>query len=153
MAIYNIWFLTVHQTYFTVPLNLEEVRKIWLETTSPYNIRRIADHYSIFQDLFGNAFFFPIVPLEINYSTDNNDTLAKVYTGNVLKPAEARRLPNVTYKAQDDTLWTLVMSTPDGNLENSNNEYCHWFLWVGKMFIICAWLNPQSWRTITLLFI
>ncbi|XP_043522800.1 39S ribosomal protein L38, mitochondrial isoform X1 [Frieseomelitta varia] len=111
-----------------LPLNLEEVRKIWLETISPYNIRRIADHYSIFQDLFGNAFFFPIIPLEINYSINNNDTLVKVYTGNVIKPAEARELPNVGYKAQDDTLWTLVMCTPDGNLENSNSEYCHWFL-------------------------
>ncbi|KAK1118499.1 hypothetical protein K0M31_014810 [Melipona bicolor] len=110
-------------------LNLEEARKIWLETTSPYNVRTIADHYSIFQDLFGNAFFFPVVPLEINYSVDKNDTLVKVYTGNVIKPAEARELPNVTYKAQDDdTLWTLAMCTPDGNLENSNNEYCHWFL-------------------------
>lgn len=115
--------------YFTAPLNSEEVRKVWLETTSPYDIRKIADHYGIFQDLFGNAFFFPIVPLEINYSIDEvKDTLVKVYTGNVIKPAEARELPNVRYKAQDDTLWTLAMCTPDGNLENSNNEYCHWFL-------------------------
>ncbi|XP_033183527.1 mitochondrial ribosomal protein L38 [Bombus vancouverensis nearcticus] len=111
-----------------LPLNLEEARKTWLETTSPYDIQKIADHYNIFQDLFGNAFFFPVVQLDINYNIDDNDTLVKVYTGNVIKPAEAHTLPNVEYKAQKDTLWTLVMCTPDGNLENSNNEYCHWFL-------------------------
>ncbi|XP_003484651.1 39S ribosomal protein L38, mitochondrial [Bombus impatiens] len=111
-----------------LPLNLEEARNIWLQTTSPYDIQKIADHYNIFQDLFGNAFFFPVVQLDINYNIDDNDTLVKVYTGNVIKPAEAHKLPNVEYKAQNDTLWTLVMCTPDGNLENSNNEYCHWFL-------------------------
>ncbi|CAD1470413.1 unnamed protein product [Heterotrigona itama] len=108
-------------------LNLEEARKIWLETTGPYNVRKIADHYGIYQDLFGNAFFFPAIHLDVNYSMDD-DTLVKVCTGNVIKPAEARESPNVAYKAQDDTLWTLVMCTPDGNLVNSNNEYCHWFL-------------------------
>lgn len=113
---------------FTVPLNLEEARNVWLETTSPDDIRKIADHYNIFQDLFGNAFFFPVVQLDISYNIDDNDTVVRVYTGNVIKPAEARALPNVGYKAQNDTLWTLLMCTPDGNLENSNNEYCHWFL-------------------------
>ena len=46
-----------------LPLNLEEARNVWLETTSPDDIRKIADHYNIFQDLFGNAFFFPVVQL------------------------------------------------------------------------------------------
>ncbi|XP_003693493.2 39S ribosomal protein L38, mitochondrial [Apis florea] len=110
-----------------ISLNLEEVKKLWLEISSPYDIHKIATHYGIFQDLFGDAFFFPVVPLEINYKIDD-DTSVKVYTGNVIKPAEASEMPYVKYKAEDDTLWTLVMCTPDGNLENSNNEYCHWFL-------------------------
>lgn len=113
--------------YFIVPLNLEEVKKFWLEISSSYDIHKIATHYGIFQDLFGDAFFLPVVPLEISYNIDD-DTLIKVYRGNVIKPAEASEMPHVEYKAEDDTLWTLVMCTPDGNLENSNNEYCHWFL-------------------------
>lgn len=113
--------------YFIVSLNLEEVKQLWLEISSPYDIHKIATHYGIFQDLFGDAFFLPVVPLEISYKIDD-DTSVKVYTGNVIKPAEASEMPCVKYKVEDDTLWTLVMCTPDGNLENSNNEYCHWFL-------------------------
>ncbi|XP_006615534.1 39S ribosomal protein L38, mitochondrial [Apis dorsata] len=110
-----------------ISLNLEEVKQLWLEISSPYDIHKIATHYGIFQDLFGDAFFLPVVPLEISYKIDD-DTSVKVYTGNVIKPAEASEMPYVKYKVEDDTLWTLVMCTPDGNLENSNNEYCHWFL-------------------------
>ncbi|KAG6797650.1 39S ribosomal protein L38, mitochondrial [Apis mellifera caucasica] len=110
-----------------IPLNLEEVKRFWLEISFSYDIHKIATHYGIFQDLFGDAFFFPVVPLEISYKIDD-DTSVKVYTGNVIKPAEASEMPYVEYKVEDDTLWTLVMCTPDGNLENSNNEYCHWFL-------------------------
>ncbi|CAK9802431.1 39S ribosomal protein L38, mitochondrial [Anthophora plagiata] len=109
-------------------LNLEELKKAWLETDMPFHARRIADHYGIFQDLFEDAFFFPVVPLEINYRIKDDDTFVRVHTGNVIKPSEACKSPEVKYKAEEGSLWTLVMCTPDGNLENSSNEYCHWFL-------------------------
>lgn len=108
-------------------IDLEETRRIWSETSSPYEMHKIAKHYGIFQDLFGDAFFFPVVPLRISYEIDD-DTLVKVYSGNVVKPAEARNAPSIDYKAEENTLWTLVMSTPDGNLENPDDEYCHLFL-------------------------
>ncbi|KOC61450.1 39S ribosomal protein L38, mitochondrial [Habropoda laboriosa] len=109
-------------------VNMEEVREAWLETNSPFHARRIADHYGIFQDLFEDAFFFPVVPLEIDYRIKDEDSFVRVHTGNIVKPAEACESPEVKYKAEKGSLWTLVMCTPDGNLENSNNEYCHWFL-------------------------
>lgn len=108
-------------------VNLEEVRKVWLKSSSPFDIRRIANHYGIFQDLFSNAYFLPIVPLEITYTVDD-DTVVRVHTGNIIKPIEAGELPYVRYEAESNSLWTLIMCTPDGNLENSNNEYCHWFM-------------------------
>ncbi|CAL7943985.1 unnamed protein product [Xylocopa violacea] len=111
-----------------MPANLEKIREIWLKTRGPKDILTISNHYGILQDLFGDAFFVPVVPLEIDYTLDNDGTFVRVYTGNVIKPAEACNLPDVRYEAKENSLWTLVMCTPDGNMENSNNEYCHWFL-------------------------
>ncbi|KZC04668.1 PREDICTED: 39S ribosomal protein L38, mitochondrial [Dufourea novaeangliae] len=108
-------------------VDLNQVKETWLDTLGPIHVHKIAYHYGIFQDLFGDAYFMPVVPLKIDYNT-NDDTLVRVYTGNVIKPSEADKPPIIKYKAETDTLWTLIMSTPDGNLQNSNNEYCHWFL-------------------------
>lgn len=108
-------------------IDMDVVREIWLNTKSPLDLHRIADHYGVFQDLFGDAYFKPVVPLEIGYQIQD-DKFVRVYTGNVIKPSEAHESPSVNYSAKDDTLWTLIMSTPDGNLQNSNNEYCHWFI-------------------------
>ncbi|XP_053970700.1 39S ribosomal protein L38, mitochondrial [Hylaeus volcanicus] len=108
-------------------VDLNYVKESWLETNSPFHIRRIAEHYGIFQHLFGDAYFAPIVPLQINYNLDDDKSVG-VYKGNVIKPKEACKPPVVEYKAQTGTLWTLVMSTPDGNMQNSEDEYCHWFL-------------------------
>lgn len=110
-----------------VSVDLNKVKEVWLDTSSPFHTRRIADHYRIFQDLFGDAYFAPVVPLEIGYNIED-DTLARVYTGNIIKPSEACEAPMVKYKTPKDALWTLVMSTPDGNMQNSSNEYCHWLL-------------------------
>lgn len=110
-----------------MPVNLETVKEVWQEASGPFHIRTIADHYGIFQDTFGDAYFFPVVPLEIVYKI-KEDAFARVYTGNVIKPAEASKPPAIAYRARPDTLWTLIMCTPDGNMQNSSNEYCHWFL-------------------------
>ncbi|XP_043248383.1 39S ribosomal protein L38, mitochondrial [Colletes gigas] len=111
----------------SLSVDLNRVKEIWLKTYSMFHNRKIAKHYGVFKDLFGDAYFSPVVPLEINYRV-KEDVLASVYTGNVIKPNEASKSPIVKYDARSDSLWTLVMSTPDGNMQNSNNEYCHWFL-------------------------
>lgn len=108
-------------------IDLERVKECWLEVLSPFHSCRIAKYYGIFQHLFGDAYFLPVVPLEIDYKVED-DTFVRVHTGNVIKPSEASELPIVKYKAQTDSLWSLLMTTPDGNMQNSNNEYCHWFL-------------------------
>ncbi|XP_076286146.1 mitochondrial ribosomal protein L38 [Lasioglossum baleicum] len=108
-------------------IDIDVAREIWVKTNSPSDLHRIADHYRVFQHLFKDAYFKPVVPLEIDYQVQD-DEFVRVYTGNVIKPSEAREPPNVNYSAKDDTLWTLIMSTPDGNLQKWNSEYCHWFV-------------------------
>lgn len=111
-----------------INIDLEQIREVWIKTDGPDHICRIAKHYGIYQDLYGDAYFLPIVKLQIDYDIKSDDLLARVYNGNVIKPAEASDPPTINYEGNSDTLWTLLMTTPDGHLSNSNNEYCHWFI-------------------------
>lgn len=108
-------------------VDLQKVREDWLQFNSSSHIHRLAKHYGIFGDLYGDAYFMPVVPMDISYGLPD-DKVIKVYTGNIIKPSEASKVPDVTYNAEDGSLWTLIMSTPDGNLTSAENEYCHWFI-------------------------
>lgn len=107
---------------------MEEVKKTWLDTSGPNDIKKIADHYGIFKDLYGDAYFNPRVHLDVNYSIDNDGSIVKVFRGNLLKPIEASKPPKVIYNSEPDTFWTLLLTCPDGNLVEENSEYCHWFM-------------------------
>lgn len=108
-------------------VDLRTMREDWLRIDGTSHIHRLAKHYGVYNDLYGDAYFMPIVPLNIGYELPD-DKLARVYTGNVIKPSEASKAPDVTYNSEDGSLWTLIMSTPDGNLTSADNEYCHWFI-------------------------
>lgn len=108
-------------------IDLQKVRQDWLQMDGPFHIHRIAEHYDIYKHLYGDAYFMPIVPLDISYELED-DKLARVYNGNVIKPSEAANAPNVEYNAENGSLWTLIMTTPDGNMTSADNEYCHWFI-------------------------
>lgn len=62
---------------------LDEIHESWLLNEGPEQIKIIAEHYGIYQDLFGDAYFHPIIHLDIAY--ENN---VPVYRGNVIKPSE-----------------------------------------------------------------
>lgn len=102
------------------------VKEDWLTTAGPYHIKKIADHYSIFDHLFGDAYFVPNKPLEIQY--EQNEFAHQVFYGNVIKPKDAVQHPSVNFKSKEDSLWTLVMTNPDGHFTEPNAELCHWFM-------------------------
>lgn len=80
--------------------------------------------------MFGDAYFYPSVPLDIHYSLDDNQ-ISGVYRGNLLKPNETVNEPTITWKSNNkDDLWTLLLTTPDGNFTDQELEYCHWFMYV-----------------------
>lgn len=59
-----IWLCCI----FIVEIDLEEVKRDWLQTSGQYHIRDIAQHYGVYQHLFGDAYFVPRVSLDINVS-------------------------------------------------------------------------------------
>ncbi|XP_060520257.1 large ribosomal subunit protein mL38 [Cylas formicarius] len=107
-------------------VDLEEVNREWLKTGGPKQIKEIADHFGVFQDLFGDAYFYPRVPLNVSYC--KGDERVPVYYGNCLKPIDAAEKPKVSFESGDADLWTLILTNPDGHFTDNNKEYIHWFI-------------------------
>lgn len=119
-------------------VDLSEVRNEWFKTSGPHHIRDVADHYGIFNDLFGKyAYFVPRVNLSIKYKV-SDDEFCPVYFGNRIYPEQTKNAPEVSFDhkfsiahngpVEENTLWTLIVTNPDGNLTDSNKEYVHWMM-------------------------
>ncbi|XP_041376103.1 39S ribosomal protein L38, mitochondrial-like [Gigantopelta aegis] len=126
---------------------LDDVKEAWLHEYGPRHIRSIVGHYGIYRDLFEGAYFYPTVHLNISYDYDD-EFMTPVYTGNKIPPAETGLAPNVQYESDPETLWTLVMSSPDGHLADSQSECLHWMVGnipgssVDKGETICDYIQP-----------
>lgn len=112
-------------SFVLVQIDLDEVKKDWFQST-PMHIKTIADHYGIYEHLYGDAYFIPRVPLNVGYNLE--DSLIPVYYGNVIKPNEAQRAPEVTFESNNNDLWTLILTNPDGHFTKQDSEYVHWFM-------------------------
>ncbi|EDW25285.1 GL19977 [Drosophila persimilis] len=119
-------------------IDLDKVQQTYVQTTGQHDLRLLADHYGIFEHLYGSAYFVPRVPLSISYEL-GGDTPTPVYNGNVIKPAEAAKTPLVSFDGQrdpitgksaagQDSYWTLLATNPDAHYTNPSAECLHWFI-------------------------
>ena len=47
----------------------------------------------------------------------------------MIKPKEATTEPYVHYKcSENDSLWTLLLTNPDGHFTDNSSEYLHWMV-------------------------
>ncbi|KAM6297545.1 large ribosomal subunit protein mL38 [Aegotheles albertisi] len=111
----------------TVLIPLDEVRAEWEKTSGPFHKQRVAEHCGVFRDLFKGATFTPWVPLGVEYSQED-EHLVPVYYGNIVTPSEASSPPAVSYEADKGSLWTLLLTNPDGHLREADSEYLHWLV-------------------------
>ncbi|XP_053151777.1 39S ribosomal protein L38, mitochondrial [Hemicordylus capensis] len=111
----------------TLLIPLEDVRAEWERTSGPFHKQRMAEHYGLYRDLFDNATFIPIVPLRVEYNQDE-EHIMPVYHGNVVTPTEAFNLPEVSFEAEEGSLWTLLLTNLDGHLLDTSMEYVHWLV-------------------------
>ncbi|NXS57955.1 RM38 protein, partial [Brachypteracias leptosomus] len=111
----------------TVLIPLDEVRAEWEKTSGPFHKQRVAEHCGVFRDLFRGATFTPWVTLRVEYSQED-EHLVPVYYGNIVTPSEASRPPAVSYEADKGSLWTLLLTNPDGHLREADSEYLHWLV-------------------------
>lgn len=56
------------------------------------------------------------------------DVNVPVYYGNVVKPLESCNQPEVSFESDDKSLWSLILTNPDGHLSKQDAEYVHWFV-------------------------
>lgn len=129
--------ITLAPPFHPVEINLDDVKTDWLSTSGQFHIRDLAHHYGVYQHLFGNAYFVPRVPLDIRYTSHANaDVQLPVYYGNTIKPSDAQCAPQVSFDSSvnipgneaGDSLWTLILTNPDGHLAESGKEYVHWMV-------------------------
>ncbi|KAG8179482.1 hypothetical protein JTE90_027194 [Oedothorax gibbosus] len=132
-------------------IDLDEVKKNWLETEGPNAIKNVADHYGIFSHLYQHGYFTPYLPLHIAYEYDE-EWVTPVCMGNILQASEASKAPSVAFDSKPSDLWTLVLTNLDGHLLDTNSEYLHWFignikgndLQTGE--VLCDYLRPFPMR-------
>ncbi|TRY87619.1 hypothetical protein DNTS_026652, partial [Danionella cerebrum] len=124
---------------------LDKVKAEWEKTSGPYQIRRLAQHYGIFAHLFPMAYFLPRVMIRVMYGEDSS---AVVHYGNHLTPSQAAQPPQVHYEAEENSLWTLLLTCPDEHLENEEQEYLHWLVGnipgsaISSGEQICPYISP-----------
>ncbi|KAM9837272.1 large ribosomal subunit protein mL38 [Aulostomus maculatus] len=109
----------------TFKISLDEVQKIWEINSAPFYIKRLADHYGVFRDLFSMAYFLPLVWLRVCYSQNPS---GQVYHGNHLTPTEAASAPEISFDGEEGSLWTLLLTCPDEHLQDNEAEYVHWLV-------------------------
>ncbi|KAM6964338.1 large ribosomal subunit protein mL38 [Tautogolabrus adspersus] len=109
----------------TLKIPLDRVQDAWEKSSGPFHIRRVADHYGVFRDLFPMACFLPQVPLRVGYGQDKS---CQVYHGNRLTPTEAASVPQISFDAEEGSMWTLLLTCPDEHLLDNEAEYIHWLV-------------------------
>lgn len=73
-----------HQWIVAVEIPVDEVFDEWMLTEGPRFIRKIAEHFGVFQHLYGDAYFHPVTPMSISFK--NSEEFSPVYFGNIIKP-------------------------------------------------------------------
>ncbi|XP_056626974.1 39S ribosomal protein L38, mitochondrial [Triplophysa dalaica] len=106
-------------------ISVDKVKAEWEKSNGPYHIQRVAEHYGVYKDLFPMAYFVPRVMLRVTYG-DNSD--AVVHYGNHLTPTQAAQAPQISYEAEENSLWTLLLTSPDEHLMDGEQEYLHWLV-------------------------
>lgn len=75
--------------FFKDKIDLDVVKKNWLETDGPAALKNVVDHYGIFSHLYEHGYFTPYLPLQISYDYDG-DSVTPIHMGNILQASEVR---------------------------------------------------------------
>lgn len=59
-------------------INLEQVKQDWIQSSGPFHLKKIADHYKVFEHLFGSAYFTPRVQLNVTVNRNKLSFKTKI---------------------------------------------------------------------------
>lgn len=133
----------------TLNVDLGVVREQWVESGQVFqDIYDAAELYGVFEDMFQHAFFKPCLTMNVNYEQKDGETLVPVHRGNIVKPSEASRAPEVNWASSPDMLWTLAMVSLDTHMTVPGGEYLHWLVTnikggdLASGDVMCDYLQP-----------
>ena len=159
----------------TLKVDTRDVQREYLESGAIFlDIYDAAELYGVFDDLFDDSVFTPKVVLRPEYDIDEDTVLPVhrgkstecwtvpgfpicldideivplLFIGNIIKPKEAEKAPSVSFDSHPDSLWTLVLTNPDGHFTDETCETVHWM--VGNIKgndlntgeVLCEYLQP-----------
>uniref|UniRef100_A0A8C2JCG1 Mitochondrial ribosomal protein L38 n=1 Tax=Cyprinus carpio TaxID=7962 RepID=A0A8C2JCG1_CYPCA len=81
--------------FFSIPL--DRVKAQWQQTNGPYHIKRLSEHYGVYEDLFPMTYCVPRVMLHMER--------AAVHYGNHLTLSQAEQAPQIHFEAEDNSLY------------------------------------------------
>jgi len=113
----------------TLEVDMNDVKKEHEASGALFQeIQNAAGLYGVYEDLFDGAYFTPNVNLTIEFDY-NEELVTPAFRGNVIKPKEATTEPYVHYECpENDSLWTLLLTNPDGHFTDNSSEYLHWMV-------------------------
>eukprot|EP00117_Sycon_ciliatum_P028898 scpid82552/ scgid23127/ 39S ribosomal protein L38, mitochondrial len=107
--------------YLEVPLPTLHANYIQ-EPDGMRDLALTAIHYNVASDVLRQKGLLLTTPLNIRYKDGDF-----VHRGNIVSPATAQTRPSMFFKpGSDDTLYTMIMTTPDGNIFAYREEVLHW---------------------------
>ena len=78
-------------------VDLSVVRNQWVESGEVFDqIYDAAELYGIFDHLFQHAHFWPCLMLQVDWLQEDGETLVPVHRGNLVKPGECTKAPEVS---------------------------------------------------------
>lgn len=77
-------------SFFAVTVPVEEVHDESIKTNRALHVHQAAEYFSVYQDLFEDAYFSPVVPLEVCYTSGKKgqEIESRVFSGNQITPLE-----------------------------------------------------------------
>ena len=109
-----------------IPLN--EVQAAHLLEADSTQAIDVLNHYNIFTDLFEDDVIFypnPEVGFKVAYSL-NEGEVVPVFRGNFLAAEDTVSPPLIMYNGKDSKMYSVLMVSLDGHLEDERGEYLHW---------------------------
>ncbi|XP_027035548.1 39S ribosomal protein L38, mitochondrial-like [Pocillopora damicornis] len=122
---------------------LEAVQKEWKSKNEFSTTTKLARHYGIFKHIFNGEEFTATTRMSVTFGETDH-----VIHGNFLTPSQATIQPTVSYTCEDDSLWTVIFTNPDGNLIERDTEFLHWMVGnipgsrINDGDVLCDYLPP-----------
>eukprot|EP00128_Syssomonas_multiformis_P007729 Colp12_sorted_trinity150504_noHs@10038 len=82
----------------------------------------MSEYYNVGEDIFGSRSIESRKLLVATYDKTS------VYYGNRISPKKANSAPSMHFEAEPDAQYTLLLTCPDANIIEPNQEVAHWLV-------------------------